>query len=304
VLSAASVARLVEPAARSAPDGPLDYAYGAFITRENTLLIERSGDWERGYNAAWHRWPNEDLTLIIVSSGVTPGNVSMRQCVQSELEPLLRGQTLEQEPAEGETLPRAVRRRLEGAYTASDGSRVLVAHDGAYLWIAAQSQPAVELLLPGAPPERRDACRAATVKTEQLLSAPTREAFAAALTAGHADLLDEFWSDWSGLIAQHGALQGHLVLGTVRRGPGARTVTRLTFARAELMMQFFWADFGAGRLVGTGLSEIAPAPFGCVLAESDDGMTGYDTLSGSRFTVSQPSPGALRIGDTVLERVP
>jgi CubicO group peptidase (beta-lactamase class C family) len=303
VLSAASVARLIEPAARSAPAGPLDYAYGAFITRENdTFLIERSGDWERGYNAAWHRWPDEDLTLIIVSSGVTPSNVSMRQCVQSELEPLLRSQTLEQEPAEGEPLSRAARRRLEGEYAAIDGSRVLVVDDGAYLWIAAQSQPAVELLLPGAPPERRDAYRTATAKTQRLLSAPSRDGYAEALTPERPDLVDVFWNDWSTLVAQHGELQRYAVLGTIRAGRGGRTVARLTFARADIVMQFLWADFGAGRLVGAGLSDIAPAPFGCVLAQSGEGMIGYDTLSGSRFPVTRPSPRTLRIGETTLER--
>lgn len=301
VLSPASVARLVEPHARSSPEGALNYAYGAFVGRENGLLIERNGDWERGYNTAWHRWPELDLTLIVVANSVTPGNVSMRQAVQGELEQMLRGVALEQEPAEGTPLPRVARRRLEGDGVAADGTVVRLIDDGAYLWIAAQSQPAVELLLPGIPPERRDAYRAATLKTGQLLGAISREAYASAL-ADRADLVEEYWSEWTGLIAEHGPLRAHNVLGSVRAGPAARTVTKLQFERAEMIMQFRWAEFGAGRLVGTGLSQIAPAPFGCVLAGNGEGLVGYDTMSGSRFTATEPTPRQLKIGDTVISR--
>lgn len=301
VLSPQSVARLVTPHARSSPEGEFNYAYGAFITHENGLLIERSGDWERGYNTAWHRWPEADLTLIVVSNSVTPGNISMRQAVQAELEQVLRGNALEAEPAEGAPLSRASRRRLERDGAAADGARVKLIDDGAYLWIAAQSQPAVELLLPGIPAERRAAYLVATQQTERLLSTMSRETYAAALRTEDPDLIDEFWNEWTGLLAEHGPLQRYDVLGSVRAGPAARTVARLVFEGRDRVMQLYWDELGVGRLVGTALTDIAPAPFGCVLAAGDGGLVGYDTLTGGRFVATQPTANHLKIGDTVIE---
>ncbi len=150
ILSPGSVALLIASHAKPNQRNPkLGYAYGAFVEEtENGFFIERSGDWERGYNAAWHRWPQEDMTLIIVSNSVSPAGLSMRQYVQLSLEELMRGKVPSPQQSPRGTLTLAERRSLAGDYPTADGS-VRLRDDGAYLWATAVGQSAVELLSAG-----------------------------------------------------------------------------------------------------------------------------------------------------------
>jgi CubicO group peptidase (beta-lactamase class C family) len=305
ILAPASVAALIAPHARPDPEASFAYAYGAFVDRtEHGLFIERSGDWERGYNAAWHRWPEQDLTLIIVANSVAPSNMSMRQAVQAELEQILRGVALEAMPPAAALLSRTQRRLLRGAY-AAEGAALRLIDDGAYLWAAAQSQPAVELMLPSLPAERRDAYRTATAKTERLFANVSREAYAEALARPEA--LDEYWTEWTGFVSAYGAFLGCQTLGSTRQGPSARSLARLRFERGEVILLLLWSQLGAGGLVGTAVFTGAPAPYACVLgATGERNLLGYDTLSGAQFGCVADEGGALTVatpaGEVVLRR--
>jgi hypothetical protein len=296
LLSAGSYARLIGFHARPDPDNTnAGYAYGAFVEcGDHGLLIERSGDWEGGFNAAWHRWPQEDMTLIILSNSVTPANVSMRQAVQADLEKMMRGEPVEGQPPAARTTSRGRARRLAGAYTAAPNASVDLIGDGPYVWAAARGQTAVELILGDIEPALREQLRTATNKTNTMLANVSREAFATAITAERADLVDEYWAEWESWVGAHGALREFDVLGSARAGRSARTLVRLTFERDEVLAQYFWADLGAGRLAGSGLTNMAPSVTARILAERQEGgWVAYDPMTGAQTLLTiagTPSP--------------
>ncbi len=278
VLSAASLAALTAPHVRPEPDAPYAYSYGGFVEpAEHGVFIERSGDWEQGYNAAWHAWPQDSLTLIILSNATTGAGQSMRQAVQGDVEKILRGAAPDMPPVAPPTSA-ASRRARQGDYGTGNQVDLRLVDDGAYLWAGAESQKGIELL-GGYNAAVRAGLAKAAERTERLLSGLQQGgqgAYAEALM-DRGDLVADYWGEWSELIATHGPLRSWRVVGAVKAGRGAQATTRLDFERKSMSMSFFWSDGGNGRLQGSSADIPTRPPLAYIV--SDSGV-GYDPVSG------------------------
>jgi CubicO group peptidase (beta-lactamase class C family) len=301
ILGRESVAGLIAPHARPDPENTkLGYAYGAFVENgEHGLFIERSGDWERGYNAAWHRWPEEDMTLIILSNGVTASGVSMRQMVQEALEQIMRGETPSPQQSPGRPLPGSARHALAGDYPLPDGAVTLI-DDGAYLWATARGQSAVDLLQPPSSPEVGEGLRLAVAKSETLFSGlkagNAQAAFAAALTESGAAAIPDYLGEWSGFVEQWGLLESYDVLGASERGRTARVLVVMRFARRQTVMDLAWRDGGRGRLGGTSAQDVPPSVAAYVVAPSTQAGSMVSRLRPA-FTILPGAKPGLRFGE-------
>jgi CubicO group peptidase (beta-lactamase class C family) len=306
ILKPEDVKLLTTPHFRIGGEDSPSYGYGAFIERQKAgTFIERSGDWERGYNAAWHRWPEEDLTLIVTSNSATAAGFSMRQSVQGELENFLR----ETEPAPAALPvaaepPPAVLRQLAGRYRLPSGDLVELLSDGTYLWARAEGQAALHALRTsdGKPEENLDA---AVQKTNALLAGLLTgdgDAFRKALGPERGDVLPEYLAEWSGLTAKHGALRRVRVLGAMRQGRSARAVARMDFERRPVLLGFFWGERGKGALVGTQPDLRLPAALAYPMGLAPDGgLAGFEMMNSSS---SSPKlhPSGLMFGGILAAR--
>lgn len=263
-------------------DSPF-YGYGAFVEQQKAgTFIERSGDWERGYNAAWHRWPEERLTLIVTSNSTTAAGYSMRQGVQAELENFLRG-TQPPESLPVSKMPSAnMLRAMAGRYRLPSGGAITLSGDGAYLWAIADGQDAVNAMrsVDGKPDENFDAAVQKTKDLLEALRANGSEIYRT--TLAHVEELPDYVAEWNGLTAKYGALKQARVLGAMRQGRSARSVASLEFERKMITMGFFWSERGKGPLVGSQPETRIPAalayPMGLAPA---GGLTGFEMINSS-----------------------
>lgn len=278
VLSGASVAALTAPHVRPEPDAPYAYSYGGFVEPgEHGLFIERSGDWEQGYNAAWHTWPQDDLSLIILSNATGGAGQSMRQAVQGDVEKILRGAAPEMPPVAAPTTA-ASRRQRQGDYGEGGRVDIRLIDDGAQLWAGAESQKGIELLGAYNATVRAGLTKAAE-RTERLLTGLQRgdQGAYAEVLMERSDLVSDYWGEWSELTATHGPLRSWRVVGAVKAGRGAQATARLVFERKSMSMGFFWSEGGSGRLQGSSADIPTRPPLAYVVSESG---VGYDPVSG------------------------
>jgi hypothetical protein len=285
-------------------DSP-SYGYGAFVEQQKTgTFIERSGDWERGYNAAWHRWPEEDLTLIITSNSTTAGGFSMRQGVQAELESFLRGTQPPPPPLPIASEPSvALTKQQSGSYQLPTGGRIELQDDGAYLWARADGQDAVNLMRTpeGKADENLDA---AVQKTSDLLAAlQAGNVDIYRTTLGNADELPDYVSEWHGLTGKYGPLKNVRVLGAMRQGRSARAVARLEFERQAVPMAFFWSERGKGPLVGSQPQTRVPTALAYPMGLAPGGaLTGFEMMN-SGTSAPVPQAKGLLFGNVPASRI-
>jgi CubicO group peptidase (beta-lactamase class C family) len=285
ILKPESARLLVAPHIRIGGEGSPSYGYGAFVEQQKAgTFIERSGDWERGYNAAWHRWPEEDLTLIITSNSTTAAGYSMRQGVQAELESLLRGTQPPPDSLPPSNMPSAhMLREMAGRYRLPSGGAITLSSDGAYLWAIADGQDAVNAMrsVEGKSDENFDA---AVQKTKDLLAAlQANGSEIYRTTLAHVEELPDYVAEWNGLTAKYGALKQAHVMGAMRQGRSARAVTSLAFERKSITMGFIWSERGKGPLVGSQPETRVPTalayPMGLAPA---GGLAGFEMMNSGR----------------------
>ena len=285
------------------PDSPF-YGYGGFVEEQKAgTFIERSGDWERGYNAAWHRWPEEGLTLVITSNSTTAGGISMRQGVQAELESFLRG-TQPPPPAlplSHEPSP-SLQKQLAGRYRLPSGDAVELASDGSYLWAKADGQGALDLMRTpeGKPDENLAAAAAKSNELQAALRAEGGKAYGKVLA--HAEELPDYITEWDGLTARNGALRKWRILGAIRQGRSARVVVRLEWERSTTFMGYFWSERGKGPLVGSQPDIKVPAALAYPMgAAPGGGLAGFEMMNSSTSS-PRPVPDGLEFGNEIAKR--
>ena len=306
ILTPDSTRLLTTPHALTGGEGSSSYGYGAFVEQQKAgMFIERSGDWERGYNAAWHSWPEEELTLIITSNSTTAAGFSMRQGVQGELEVFLRGSQPPPPALPAASKPAAaVLTEYAGRYRLSSNDSIELFSDGAYLWARAEGQAAVHALRTrdGKPDEGLDS---AVEKTNVLLAGLLTGdggAFRAALGPGRDEVLPQYTGEWSALTARHGALRSARVLGAMRQGRSARAVARLQFERGAMLIGYFWSERGRGQLVGTQPDLRVPAALAYPMGMAPDGgLVGFEMMNSSTATAIL-RPDGLQFGNMLARR--
>jgi hypothetical protein len=199
---------------------------------------------------------------------------------------------------------------LGGTYSLAGGDRLHLFHDGASLWIAAEGQTAADLLL-GTGARQAAGLDRAIARTSRLytgLVLGRREAYLDALGEDGRGAIDDYWSEWTGLVERRGALRSFRVLGARPAYGSASVATVLRFSPGGVVvMNSLWADGGTGRLHGTLVHRrpATPMPFPAaypVARRDGDHLVAFDPFPehGVAITVEQRD-GALRLDLTPLE---
>jgi CubicO group peptidase (beta-lactamase class C family) len=281
------------------------YGFGLFVgtSSRKTRMIEHGGDTELGYNGAFFRYPDEDAVLIITSNSRDVNFRSFRQYVQAEIEAILFGSDTTKAPASLQRPDANVQASLTGSYQIDSMASFHLLSDGAFLWIAADGQNAVDLLRAGTPDVPATSFANAADRTRTLINGLMQFDSAAYITAlsdsGAAELPD-YLAEWRRLLSENGPIRGFRVRGTVRQGNSLITTVVLNFLRGERPMSFAWSRLGQGRLNGTNAQ--SPAPYPIVLPVGSDStgrFVAYDlwrlqpravfsVVNGGRIAIRRP----------------
>lgn len=299
VLSAESVQLLRSPHASIGNSGDA-YGYGWFLHLEENggYVFEHGGDWLGGFNGFYWVDPARELTILILNNASDAAGMWMRQHVQKSLIDIVKGTEIILPPP---TTGSAAGAPLDGEYRLDSGGSLRVFDDGAYLWIAALGQEAVNLLA-GVDPEEAVTLERVAERTRSLFSALNcgdRDAFAIALGEGGRPHLDDYVAEWNDAVDRLGALQSFEILG-VAPGRSARSIVKLQMAEGEIVISCFWADRGTGRLHGTHLHEDPAAPYPYPVAyiaaySASDRLTGYDLFAQRGVEIQIQDGGRLQI---------
>jgi len=253
ILSDESIKKFWSPQSRI-KDRPV-YAYGWFMHEApGDTVIEHGGDAALGHNGGIFIHKNKNLKIFIISNGRTADGRYSRHAVTRDIEQMVlekEGEILSRPPAEmiGHTL----RQSLAGTYAVGKSGIFHLISDGSYLWVAAEGQEAVNLLLqPGE--KQKKGFPVANRKTFELLDGlqhQRKDAFEQALTGDHLDHLESYQKEWNRLVSTLGPLQRITVRGSSSFFDNAETIARLHFRDTAMEMAFVWTDVGHGRLRAT-----------------------------------------------------
>ena len=269
VLKPASVRLMRSPQAPIGDTGD-SYGYGWFLHPLDSgegYVVEHGGDWLGGYNAFHYVDPSEGLVLTLTCNASDGSGMWLRQAVQKRLIDIAAGHaTGEDPPAAERTADLAA---LTGTYALAGGDRLHLFDDGAYLWIAAEGQAAAELLMQ-AGDEAATGLARAIARTSRLYAGLVlghRDAYLDALGKDGRDAIDDYWSEWTGLVERRGELRSFRILGARLAYGSASVATVLRFSPGGVVtMNSLWADGGIGRLHGTLVHRrpATPTPFPAV----------------------------------------
>ena len=258
------------------------YGYGLFVTTtpRKTKLVEHGGDTELGFNGAFFRYLDEDAVLIITSNARDVNFRSLRQYVQGELDRMLFGADTIKPPLALQRPSRPIQAGMTGSYQIDSTSAFHIMSDGAYLWIGADGQSAVDVLRAHSADVSPEMFANANRRTATLIDALMRfdtTAYVVALGDSGAAELPDYREEWKALLEQMGPIRGYRVLGSMRQGGSLVTTVSLSFLRGDKPMSFMWSALGRGRLVGSNV--LSPSPYPVVLplgVDSEGKLVAYD----------------------------
>jgi len=268
------------------------YGYGLFFeqTDRGTPEIEHGGDTERGYNAAFSRFPSEGLVEIILANAYTARGSSLRAAVQPAVEAAyVDGKT----PSfrSGTLVPAPALDRLTGTYDLPGGTLALRS-DGVYLWATLGGQKTIDASLGyGADAKSLADADAQTARLMDHLLAGDPSYYASVLAKDANGSTDDFVNEWKRLVARHGPLLGYEILGSrvsyamtasgPRVGDQAITGVALHMRDSDAAISYFWLQRGAGQLVDSN-PRSRPEPFIGVV--TGDGRNQYQACDWLRDT--------------------
>jgi CubicO group peptidase (beta-lactamase class C family) len=270
-----------------------DYGYGWVIARtpRGTRTILHDGlIFPQGWNAQFRRYPDEGVTLIVLSN--TFRREPLAQIVAVDLGRLLFGGAVRMPPAV-RPAAESERRRMAGSYRLPSGGRLEVREVGGALTIAGEGQDAVNLLQF---PNLRDtsALAAQNLRTTRVVRALLADSLAA-VRAELADVQDvaawraELRTTLDSLAARYGPVRGARVISTAAddtAGTDAHTFVAVRFARDSVVMRYSWRG---GKLMGVsnlgsyprGIREVEQFPGAVPLAPAAaGGWVTYDLATG------------------------
>lgn len=272
ILSADAIKRYMMPHAKI--QGEDYYAYGLFVSKtpRKTTMIEHGGDTELGFNGAFFRYVDENTVLIITCNSRDYLGRSMRQSVQEDIEKMLFGNASVISPPDVKPITNVARSSLNGTYNLNSNGKFHLIDDGSFLWLAAENQQVINLLI-GAKPEVETLYKNANERTTGLINGLRRreqKALETALTTEGTQFLQDYLQEWNDLTKTYGVLHQYRILGTITRGQAALTYARLQFRDREITMTFRWLDGGKGRLSGTN-TQAPPFPLIAPVAIAPNG---------------------------------
>jgi CubicO group peptidase (beta-lactamase class C family) len=319
VLSRASIQAMRTPHA-SVGEG-VAYGLGLFIHRRDSAVfaVEHGGDDLLGSGSAFFRYPGHGAVLIITSNTRDAFGRWMRQGVQARLEGALTADDSMELPPPARLLTRAEGARLVATYEVPGGGRLHVVEHGTH-WLAAEGQPAIDLLAGGPV----SGAAAANARTARLFAALARgdghPAFAAALgTDAGPESLDALTAWWDGVIRREGPLLGCEVLGTTAadalRGSSLRTAAdsarvltyvRLRFPSGARVMRLRWGGRGSGPLAQVDPDATMEYPLVFGFGAAGDGeYVAHDLFTRATVRLRESARGLVLVGRaaTVSRRV-
>lgn len=274
------------------------YAYGWFIHEEPAdTVIEHGGDAALGHNGGIFIHKNSDVNIFITTNTRTPNGDYVRHAVTRDIERIVLNEEEQKINRRSQAaLADSVQRdKLTGTYELQEGGRVHVMSDGAYLWMAAEGQPAVNLLT-RADEQQAVQFERGNDKTDALLQdllVKRPDAFEKALTEERIRHLESYRSNWEELTATLGPLNRYEIRGSTPFFDNVETIAKLHFRDASIEMSFLWMNHGSGPIRGTARFGRIEYPVALPAALTPEGnLVVHDLFGGDTFifTISGQRP--------------
>ncbi|MEZ5426539.1 MAG: serine hydrolase domain-containing protein [Pyrinomonadaceae bacterium] len=234
-----------------------DYGYGWFIIKsenEPVRYYHGGGDVPRGYTASFTRYPEEKMTIIILSNTMTD-EMGFLRAVKPDIENIVFGQTFEMPPAVASNAPFELK-KYAGIYRTEGGEGFVLEFRDERLLIGALDQKAVDFLTTPDEETSRDLVKYDRLAADFVEKVIRNESGAPSAQTAFDDLKNRY-----------GDFKGFEVLGTgpVSFSPRiSTTFVKLNFAKGAEVVRFVRRGDGTPyQLLGTpypAMTPVMPGP--------------------------------------------